>query len=391
MRVLLINSVAGFGSTGRICLDLYDAYTTAGHDAWIAFGRMQDPPASYNSYRIGSPLSFGEHVLETFLLDNHGLASRRATRRLVAFIRQYNPDIIHLHNIHGYYLNYPILFSYLIREFTGAVIWTLHDMWTMSGHAASIPVEEFGPDGDTNPRARLLAYPPSFTDRHDRNYFLKKSWFTQLENVIAVCPSHWLASVASISWWSAYPIEVIHNGIDLSSFSPIPMTAQPEKTVLAVASVWTKSKGLPDLIELAPRLPRGYSMTIIGKTPANVHFPDNIHLIKRTSSRDELAHAYSRADVLVNPTHNDVLSMVNIEAQACGTPVVVYDTDGTPETITRGTGIVVKSKTVDEMLHHVLSINKNDETIKACRAWAETFSRDKMGSAYVDLARRNAK
>ncbi|MCL2736624.1 MAG: glycosyltransferase [Propionibacteriaceae bacterium] len=385
LTVLLVNVLADTRSTGRICKDLYWAYEAAGYEPTIAYGRGTAAP-DLRSFKIGSTFDMLEHAGETLLFDNHGMSSRARTRRFLSQVADLSPDVIHLHNIHGYYLNVPHLFAYLKEEFHGHVLWTLHDMWAITGHSAHLTEEERYRDAIPQSGARHWEYPFSAVDRYTRNAVLKRTWFSSVPRMTIVTPSHWLSSVIEGSFLSSYPIHTVHNGTDLETFHPLPPIDHPEKIVLAVASVWSAQKGLPDLIDLAGRLPDGYRLRLIGRLPRSTRLPTSIEHIPRTDDVAHLVQAYSDAHVLVNPTHHETLSMVNIEAQACGTPVITYPTDGAPETIIDGvTGRVTSGPHVDEMLDLVVRSEKNPAISAACVDNAQHFSRERMGEGYLAL------
>jgi glycosyltransferase involved in cell wall biosynthesis len=381
----LVNVLADTASTGRICRDLYLAYTQAGHQCCIAYGRKGCSP-DLTSYKIGNVVDMYAHGAETILFDNHGMASRSVTRRFLEFVRAYDPDVIHLHNIHGYYLNFPMLFDYLKTEFRGRVIWTLHDMWTITGHSAHLPVEERYVD--RNPRAwqHRADYPFTMANSYSRNVRAKKEKFSGVRDMTLIAPSDWLAGVIRQSYLGQYSVVTVHNGIDTAEFHRYETPPQDMKTVLAVASIWARGKGLPDVVKLADRLPPGYRVRVVGKLMPGRRLPANIDYVPRTESVAKLAQEYSSAWCLVNPTRHETLSTVNIEAQACGTPVITYDTDGAPETIVDGvTGRVVTSNTVDEMAEDVMTMVKDESVIQECVKRGAYFSRARMGHEYLSV------
>jgi glycosyltransferase involved in cell wall biosynthesis len=385
MRILVVNVVAATGSTGRICRDLYQAYTAAGHHCCLAYGRGS-LPAAVRSFKIGHRLDMYAHGAETLLRDNHGQSSRRVTRRFIEFLGHFRPDVIHLHNIHGYYLNFPMLFDYLKHQFTGRVIWTLHDMWAITGHPAHLPEPARYRDSVPRRDSHHWAYPPSAVNRYARNLALKRATFSAVPNLTITTPSRWLQSVLEQSFLSQYPMRTVYNGLDLAVFRPAAAAPTSTAVVLAVANIWEPNKGLPDVLALARRLPQGYRVRVVGRLLPGTRLPRGVEHVARTRQAGQLAQAYSDATVLVNPTRHETLSMVNLEAQACGTPVITYDTDGAPETILDGrTGWVVRSRQVDEMLALVLACRKTEALSAACVEHAQFFSRQRMGREYVAL------
>ena len=401
-RVLLqINVVANSGSTGRIAEEIGRMAQEEGWRSVIAYGRREHA-SQCETLRIGSGLDILRHGLESRLLDNHGLSSRDATRKLIKQVDTLAPDIIHLHNIHGYYLNYPLLFSYL-ASVNIPVVWTLHDCWPFTGHCAFF---------DEATCARWMTechapcpcnrdYPKSFlSDKSERNYRVKKKYFTSVHNLHLVPVSKWLGELTRQSFLGKFPVEVIHNGISLDVFSRHSDTSEllvryglkDKHFILGVASVWEKRKGLDDFFRLRDMLPLNEAIVIVGLSRQQIKkLPKGVIGIERTESQEELAGWYSAADAFVNPTYNDTLPTTNIEAIACGTPVVTYKTGGSPETIDENTGIVVEKGDVNGLVNAIEIIKKNgkDYYSHACRQRAlKHFNKDERFADYIKLYNR---
>lgn len=342
MKILIINVVCGIRSTGRICTDLAEALTAQGHTVKIAYGR-EEVPEKYQKYavRIGFDFDVKLHGLRSRLFDDTGFGSGKATEKFIEWVKKYDPDVIHLHNIHGYYINIGILFRYL-AEAKKRVIWTLHDCWAFTGHCSYFTFVDCNKwkTGCSNCQQKT-SYPASFfADRSEENWKQKKQLFTSIEDMTLVTPSHWLAELVKQSFLSEYPIKVIRNGIDTSVFKPTPSSfrekhdLQDKKIILGVASIWDKRKGLDDFIRLSDMLDNTYKIVLVGLSQKQMKIiPDKILGITRTNSTKELAEIYTAADVFINPTYEDNYPTVNLEAQACGTPVITYDTGGSPESV----------------------------------------------------------
>lgn len=342
MKVLMINSVCGIRSTGRICTDLAEQLQAEGHGCRIAYGRETVPP-QYQAYslRIGNEWGVRVHGLQARFFDCAGFGSKAATRRLVEQIKVYDPDIIHLHNLHGYYLDVETLFRYL-KESNKPVVWTLHDCWSFTGHCPHFTVARCTKwkTGcyECPERGR---YPASvWLDRSRRNFTRKKQAFTGVADLTLVTPSQWLAELTRESFLKEYPVEVIRNGIDVDVFKPTPGNIREryhlegKKIVLGVASAWDDRKGLGDLVKLAELLGEAYAVVVVGVTPRQkAALPEEVLVVTRTESPQELAEFYTAADVFVNPTYEDNYPTVNLEAQACGTPVITYRTGGSVESV----------------------------------------------------------
>ena len=363
MAVLLqINVTANWGSHGRIAENIGELAMEHGWESHIAYGRYANKSKS-EIYKIGSAIDIYNHVLQTRVFDRHGLASKQATRRLMEYIDSVAPDIIHLHNIHGYYLNYPLLFEYLQKSEI-PVVWTLHDCWAFTGHCAYfdyINCDRWKFHCHHCPA--LSQYPhSSLFDRSSDNFNDKCKWFTSLKNMTIVPVSDWLASKVRQSFLSRYPIQVIHNGVDTSTFNYQSVKKedfgfQDKFIVLGVASVWDDRKGLADFLKLRNVLPEEYAIILIGLTNKQIKkLPQGILGISRTNRVKELAEYYSLADVYVNPTWEDNFPTTNLEAQACGTPVITYRTGGSIEAIYKGTGYIVEQGDIPAIVSIITKI-----------------------------------
>lgn len=363
MKVLQINSVCGIGSTGRIATDIHSMLIVQDYENYIAFGR-EIPKYSNNTIRIGTKLDNYAHVAKTRLIDKHGFGSKKATIKFIEKVKRLDPDIIHLHNIHGYYINIDILFDYL-KESNKPVIWTLHDCWAFTGHC--VHFDYVGckkwidgcydcPEKNSYPASLII-------DNSKSNYIKKKEIFTGIKNLTVVTPSNWLADLVKQSFLNEYPVKVINNGIDLDVFKPINSdfrenhNANDKFIILGVANVWNRRKGLDYFIELSKRLNFDEIIIIVGLTEKQKsQLPDNIIGINKTKNTKELAEIYTAADVFINPTLEEVMGMTNVEALACGTPVITFQTGGSVECIDFNTGFIVKKGNIEELLSAIKKI-----------------------------------
>ena len=363
MRILQINSVCGVGSTGRIATDLYKVLEEQGYECKIAYGRG-NAPEGIDSIKIGSNLDNYAHVFKTRVFDKHGFGSVSATKTFIEEVKEYNPDIIHLHNIHGYYINIEILFNYL-KEANKPVIWTLHVCWAFTGHCAYF--DYIGCDKWKNGCGKCpqkQGYPTSNVfDNSKFNYEKKRELFTSVKNMTIVTPSKWLANLVKESFLGKYPVEVINNGIDLNVFKPTESNfrerynLQEKFIVLGVASVWEERKGLKYFIELSEKLSDDYKIVIVGvNEKQKKELSENILAITRTNNVKELVEIYTAADVFVNPTLEDNFPTTNLEALACGTFVVTFNTGGSVESIDCRTGKIVRKKNMKELVEAIISI-----------------------------------
>ena len=336
------------------------------------------------------------HALGSNLFDRHGLFSGFRTRELVKKLKRLKPDIIHLHCIHGYYINYRILFEFL-SEVNVPVVWTFHDCWPFTGHCAHF--ENAGCKKwmkGCHSCELLKQYPRSlFVDNSERNWHLKRMCFTSVDNMHLVAVSSWLGELVRQSFLTKYPIHVIYNGVDLSLFKPVHNNIRNEYgiypdeiLVLGVATAWGKDKGLDDFVKLSKEpdirvILVGVSDTLKRRLPANMI------TINRTENQSRLAELYSAADIFVNPTYNDSFPTVNLEALACGTPVITYRTGGSPEAVTNETGVVLEKGDINGLMHAVRSLAgssfKYEHSSDCIRRAEMYFDKDKQFDKYTRL------
>lgn len=394
MKVYFINTVCGVGSTGKIAAALLKLLKENGHEGRIAYGFGDARSVErHEAYRTVSKWQYYVHNVLSRLTDREGLFSTSQTRALVREIRRYDPDVIHLHNLHGHYLNYQVLFRYL-SEAGKPVIWTLHDCWAMTGHCtyftmANCEKWRTGCGGCSE----HLEYPQSMIDRSRVMWKKKKQWFTGVPDLTIVTPSQWLADLVSKSYLSDYPVQVIHNGIDLSVFRPTEQDfrskyhCRDQFLLLGVAFDWGARKGLDVFIELSKRLDHRFRIVLVGTNDSlDASLPENIISIHRTRDQQELAQIYSAADLFVNPTREDNFPTVNIEALACGTPVLTFHTGGSPEIPDETCGSVVPCDDIDALVREIIRIEATRPfTVQACTSRAATFDANRRFEEYIEL------
>ncbi len=345
MKIILVNTVYGQGSVGRITADLYERVEACGNQAVVAYGRGS-APTTIASYKIGNSVDFYRHVCRNFFRGEGGFGSEKQTKRFLEFLEREQPDVLHLHNLHGFYLQIELLFDW-IKSHHVPVVWTFHDCWSFTGHCAYYEKNECmeWQKGCSHCPYHRSAYPYAlFRDNAANAFVRKKAAFTGVENLRIVTPSEWLAEQVRSSFLGEYPVQVIPNGINLSVFAlrEDSCTFLPKKKrfqVLGVANIWEERKGLAYFVKLAEQLPGEYQIRLIGLSKSQQRKlegqfdSDRLLAEGRTESIEELAEAYRQADVFVNPTLEDNFPTANLEALACGTPVVTFETGGSPETI----------------------------------------------------------
>ena len=393
MRVMQINSLCGAGSTGRIAVDISNILQSQGHECLIAYGR-EPAKGKVARWRIGSNLGIYHHVLMTRITDRHGFYSSLATRALVRKIADYNPDIIHLHNIHGYYINVEILFAYL-KKAGKPVVWTLHDCWAFTGHCAFFDYadcDRWQTGCFSCPEKKV--YPQSFVFDHSKgNYKRKKELFTSLEHVVLVTPSKWLQGLAKQSFLKKYPVEVIQNGIELGVFKPTGSDFRDKHmlggkvVLLGVANVWDRRKGMEYFVQLESMLDaKKYKIVLVGVSEKQKELlPPGILAFTRTNSAEELAQIYTASDVYVNTTLEDNFPTTNMESLACGTPVITFRTGGSPESIVESCGTVVEKGSIIQLYDAIVSYADRMADRDGCVEKAKFYDKTERYKEYIDL------
>lgn len=411
MKIVQINTFS-YKATGSIMMGIHEMLQSIGYDSYVVWGRGRD---SNNKYEIAIKDDIGTklHGIYTRLTDKTGFGSWSATKRLIDQLSRIKPDIIHLHNIHGYYLNIEMLFNY-IKENNIKIVWTLHDCWAFTGHCAffdMIGCKKW--KKGCNHCIQKKTYPASLIcDASSWNWAKKKELFHGLDAVI-VTPSEWLKEIVKESFLKEYPINVIYNGIDLKAYYPrfdtnrvnrkYGITNKP--VVLGVASEWTERKGLKDIIELSKRM-GDVQFVVVGLTEKQIaSIPRTVIGIKRTENLDELCDLYTRATVFFNPTYEDNFPTTNIESLACGTPIITYDTGGSPESIShfenyreKGLGEIVYKKdsksvnynVVENLLRKMIILTKSNEKMVTnnCLNAAQYYERSARLLKYDDVYAR---
>ena len=395
--ILQITIDGNTASTGRIAEAIGKLAIERGWDSYIAHGRFTRSSES-QIIKIGTNFDIFLHGLQTRLFDRHGLGSRNATLKLVEKIKAIKPDIIHLHSLHGYYINYKVLFKYLTNA-SIPVLWTFHDCWSMTGHCSNsdfVGCDRWKTQCHHCPQK--TDYPASlFIDRSRGNFNLKKRLFSSVANMTVVSVSKWLNGIVQDSFLGEFPRQVIYNGVDIDIFTPI---ADHKKVkakweigdgfmILGVAGVWQERKGLYDFIKLSKEIDKNDVIVLVGLNKSQFKaLPSNIIGIVHTENQQELKDLYATADVFLNLSVEETFGLPTAEALACGTPAVVYNATACSEVIDRETGIVVNKNDINGLLDAIKMIRKNGKEFYsgACRARAvKYFNKNERFAEYVDL------
>ncbi len=377
MKVLQINTVSGYGSTGSICEDIANVLESQGHECYIAYGQLT---TSYpKSFKIGTVIENHLHNLGSRIIGKQGYFTKNGTNKLIQYIKEVNPDVIHLHNLHGNYLNLEILLDYLI-DVQKPVVLTLHDCWAFTGKCSHYTdVQCFKWQTECNACPQLKTYPPSLFFDFSKEMFLdKKKWFTTLTNLTIIPVSNWLAGEAKQSFLNKFPIQPIYNWVDHSVFKETIDEEFLKKyaidkskfTIVLVSAGWSVDDvKWKDALKLAEIIEEDMQILMIGKVADTKLLPSNIKHIPYLHGKEELAKAYSLADVYVHLSTEDTFGKVIAEAMSCGTPAIVYNATACPEVIDENCGYVVEKRNIPEILTAIANIKMNKKAYfsKNCR------------------------
>lgn len=399
-KVLQINSCVNMYSTGRIVEEIGNTILEQGWESYVAYGRAARTSRS-KLIKIGTDFDIKMHGVQTRLFDRQGLGSKKATEKFIKEVEAIAPDIIHIHNIHDYYINYQLLFNYL-HIANIPVVWTFHDFWPITGHCAHfsrIDCQKWKTECHHCPQTRL--YPASyFLDRSRSNFRLKKKLFNSLGKMVIVPVSAWVGETLKYSFLSESETQVINNGVDINVFKPL-INTQPVREkynignrlmLLGVATAWSASKGMQDYYLLNDLLCNDEVIVMVGLTKEQLKLlPENIIGIQRTEDLNELVALYSAADVVLNLSYQETFGLTTVEGMACGTPGIVYNCTASPELITAETGFVVNPGDINGVLNAVHILKKNGKLYynEACRERAvKFFSKDERYRDYIELYKK---
>ncbi len=395
--LLQIDSCLNTGSTGRITETIGRMAQNKGWECHIIHGaRYANPPSSMHSIQTVSKVGEYIHYIKGLLFDNHGLSSKKETTIAVEQIKSIKPDVIHLHCIHGYYLNYQLLFEYL-NSTNIPIVWTFHDCWAFTGHCAY-----FDRANCEKWKTRCFDcplkgdYPKALVDHSKTNFLLKRELFTKNKNLHIVTVSKWLEALTKESFFAGNDIRTIYNGVDLKLFKPCDagllkkkLGLDNKKVLLAAATVWAERKGFADYLKLSNKLEKDIVIVLLGLDEKKKKcLPNNIVGLSRTESVEELALYYSLADIVLNLSYEETFGLTTAEGMACGTPSIVYNATASPEVISPDTGIVVSPGNINEVVNAIrIILDKGKMAYSyACRKRAESlYDKNRRFADYIDL------
>ena len=383
LRIIIIDAAWYGGGAETIARELYKYLNEAGHDVKFVFARG-DIPEDVNGIRLGSTIDVLLNVAHARLFDSAGFGFRKMTDRLINLIEKFNPDIVSMHNLSGYYLNIKVLFSYLKKK-NIPVAWTFHDCWAFTGHCISfddVKCKKWLTGCGMCPARK--EYPASYLfDNSKKNYLKKKELLNDWERLYIVTPSQWMADITSKTFLKNKEMYVINNGINLDVFKPSESQLREnyklcEKTILlSIASNWSYRKGLHHLIELNKLLDHDkYQLVIIGLSKKQISsMPPDIIAIQRTNTVEELVYWYTVADIMLYPSLADNFPTVILESLACGTPVVTFDTGGCWEAVGDECGVLVNEKTPEGLYKGIIDCYKKKIAPASCVKKSQNYDR----------------
>lgn len=400
MKVLQVNQVVTVTSTGRIVENFGSFLLSKGYESFIAYSGRPKSSSKSSLFQISNSLDTNLHALGTRLFDTHGLHSKSVTDRFIDWIKEINPDVIHLHNIHGYYLNYPLFFDFL-SSFKKPVFWTFHDFWPITGHCSyfsDVNCDKWKTECFSCPK--LSYYPSSiYYDNSRKNYQIKKEYFNKIENLHIIAISKWSESLIKQSFLKSSKVNCISNAIDSNTFNIVDANEKlirekyglnTKKILIALATTWGKRKGFDDYIKLSNIIDENHQIVLVGLSGKQAeNLPENISAIKRTDSITDLVSLYNISEISMNLSYQETFGLTTVEGMMCGLPAIVYNATASPELVNEEVGIIVEPGDIKGVARAILKIQENGGKktySKKCREHAiENFDSSIVHNKILDL------
>lgn len=386
MKIVQINATCGVGSTGKIAVAISELLNGKNSENYIFYSEGKSDYK--NGIKYTNLVYTKIQALISRLLGNYGFEGAFATRKLIKKLKRIKPDIIHIHNIHSHACNLELLFKFIKRN-NIRTYWTFHDCWAFTGYCPyfdMVDCENWKTECKTCIQRKSFSW---FFDRSNKNQKRKQEAILGTDLTI-ITPSLWLADLVKQSFLKNFPLKVINNGIDLNIFKPTESDFRKKYglkdkfIILGVAFCWDTRKGLDVFLELSRKLDEKFKIVLVG-TDESCQLPKNIISIQKTRSQKELAEIYTAADVFVNPTREENYPTVNMEAIACGTPVITFNTGGSAEMLDENCGSVVPKNDINALITEINNMSNSQMLSSYIAKSANRFDKNDKFKEYVDL------
>lgn len=397
MRVLQINAVLGYGSTGVIVNDIHKLSAKLGIESFVMYSTTtQEFVDEKNCIQIGNTIGKKVHAVLARVNGQQAYYSRYATKRLLRQIMQINPDIVHLHNLHSNFVNLNSLLDYLGKNNIRTII-TLHDCWFYTGgcfHYTNVGCERWLEECGNCPK-KLKDTPAYLKDESRKILRDRKKYFGRIRNLTVVGVSNWISDEARKTFLGERNIFTIYNGVDMSFFKPTASTfrenynLQDKFVLLGIANKWLKPVNRELLSAILKWMKEDMKFVIIGCDKRQISsLSEKIIAIPFVKEKQKMREIYSSCDVFTNCTREDSFSLVNVEAQACGTPVVTYSNTGAKETVDNKSSFAVQTGNIEQFIKSIEMIYQNGKSTfsDSCRdVVREKFDKERNYLKYIQL------
>ena len=401
MKVVQVNAIFGSKSTGTIVREIQSCCEANGIESYVAYSIADRPDDEVpNGFRIGNRLTAKWSALFSRIIGKQAYANRISTWRFLRWLDKVNPDVVHLHNLHSNYIHLNMLLRYLAKHDIATVV-TMHDCWYYTGgctHYTSVGCYRWREGCGNCPQKKQL--PSFFFDRTHDVIKDRKKYLSAIPRLTMVGASEWVANEMRKSLLNDLNITFIHNGFDLVLFRPTSSEKRKELglerkfVILGPASKWLLPINKPTLDYFVSKIDSDMAILLFGCSSINSSLPKNVMQIGYTKSPKEMAELYSMADVMVNCSREDTLSSLNLECQACGTPVVTYDATGSKETVDGECGFAVPTGDAEALWEKVQEVRLlgKKSMLELCGKWVSAnFEKKTNYEKYIELYRQMIK